>query len=208
MLDETDLDDLRTGSWTAPAPAEIPALHASLRRWLGHPYFLKVTCDALAAGNGTIFPSAVDPLEAAAILLSEEIDRLAAADLYAVDPTMTAEALTAGAHLPDLSVESSELPSPQGFMVFSAPIGYSDAPGESVPIVACSWGRSPHCAPPGGAVWLTFWSAPDIEQLIRVGVWAGLTIDEVRRQVDQSGPALVWDDEALLCWSLARLRSL
>lgn len=199
--DDTEPDST-TVPWTPPRPAEIPALHMSLRGWLGHPFFFKVTIDALDAGQGTIIPAAANPLEAAVILHQEETRRLGSAELYAVDEEMTAQALAAGARLPDWSVQPDDLPAEQGFLVFDSPIGYSEATdGLIAPIVACSWGPSPHCSPPTGAVWLTFWSAPVLDRLVQAGIEAGLDPSEAQREVKRGSPPLVWDDEALLCWS-------
>lgn len=201
ITDDTEPEPARV-PWTSPRPAEVPALHAKVCSWLSHPFFFKVTIDALDAGQGTIIPAARNPLEAAVILHTEEASRLQDAELYSVDQEMTAQAMAAGALLPDWSVQPDDLPAGQGFLVFDSPIGYSEATdGLIAPIVACSWGPSEHCAPPAGAVWLTFWSAPILDHLIQAGIEAGLSLAEAQHEVERSSPPLVWDDEALLCWS-------
>lgn len=200
--DDPSLSGDETARWVPPRPAEIPALHAALLTWLDEPFYLAVTCSAIEAGQGTIVPSAPSVLAAATILLDEEGRRLDGADLYAVDQEMTAQVVTAGEQLPDCSVQPSDLPAPQGLVVFGSPIGYSEeAAGITVPIVACSWGPSPYCAPPAGAVWLTFWSAPAYDHIVQVGRDNGISPGQARLMAELNSSPLVWDDEALLCWS-------
>lgn len=192
-------------SWNPPRPEHIPAFHARLRQWLVDPLALAITYNSIVEGGGTIIPTipaASTTMDAAIFLHGEETDRLAAAQLFAIDTAMTTKARGAGALLPDWSVQPSDLPSEQGFLVFDSPIGHSEVTeGSSLPIVACSWGRSPHCEPPTGAVWLTFWSAPDKEQLVQEAINNGKSPAEARLYVEQTMPPLLWDDEALLCWS-------
>ena len=197
--------------WVPPPPARIPAMHASVQDWLAHPMVLTGTCNAVTAGQGTIIPAAATPLDAALILHAEEAARLRDAHLYAVDPDMTRQARIAGALLPDWSVQPQDLPAERGFMVYSHPIGHSRAGDAAVPIVACSWGPSPHCAPPTGAVWLTFWSSPD--RALSADHRAHTEPQPVtsppaasggaRWDVEDGLPPLWWDDEALVCWSAA-----
>ena len=200
--------------WVPPRPARIPAIHASVQDWLTHPMVLAGTCNAVTAGQGTIIPAAATPLDAARILHAEEAARLEGAHLFAVDPDMTRQARIAGALLPDWSVQPQDLPAERGFVVYSRPIGHSRAGDVSVPIVACSWGPSPRCAPPSGAVWLTFWSSPD--RALRFDHHADT---DPRSGQSPAGPSpmsggagwdiegdmppLWWDDEALVCWSAA-----
>jgi hypothetical protein len=167
-----------------------------------NPLALAITCGSLDAGRGTIIPAAPTPLESAIILHNEEAERLAGASLFAVDATMTAKAVASGALLPDWSVQPADLPCEQGFVVFDEPIGYSETGGGApAPIVACSWGRSEHCAPASKAVWLTFWSAPDHDQLVRDTVDEEYATAEARLFAERALPPMVWDDEALVCWS-------
>lgn len=189
-------------SWTPPRPTEIPALHANLQRWLSYPFSLSITCAAVDVEQGTITPVAPNPLAAAVILHNEEIGRLRAAHLYAVDEDMAAVAIAAGVQLPDLSVQPADLPAEAGFVVYDSPIGYSEVTdGEFSPIVACSWGTSAHCSPPVGAVWLTFWSPKDDEQLLQAAIEVGIPPEEARLELARAAPLLQWHDEALLCWS-------
>ncbi|MFI5593505.1 hypothetical protein ACIA5G_51350 [Amycolatopsis sp. NPDC051758] len=194
--------DSTAASWKPPRPAEIPALHDLLQEWVINPYALAITTSSLAEGRGTIIPAAATPLESAVILHDEEASRLRDAQLFAVDAAMTAKARGTGALLPDWSIRPEDLPCEQGFLVFETPIGHvEDGYGANVPIVACSWGRSAHCEPEAGAVWLTFWAAPAIEQLVQEAIDGGMSPAQARWHAEQHTPPLLWDDEALLCWS-------
>jgi hypothetical protein len=199
-----------TVGWQPPRPAQIPAMHARLQDWLTHPLVLQGTCNAVAAGQGTIIPTAPTPLDAALVLHREEAARLRGAHLFAVDPQMTDQAIAAGASLPDWSVQPNDLPAQRGFVVYDRPIGSARAGEIDVPIVACSWGPSPHCAPPTGAVWLTFWSAPNLDRITDQILHAtgepeaqasAAARTAARLEAARSTWPLWWDDEALVCWS-------
>ena len=189
-------------TWTPPQPAQIPALHTSMHRWLSHPMFLMATCNALEDGQGTIVPAAGTPLESTVILHAEEANRLSSAQLFAVDAETTEDALAAGAALPDWSVQPDDLPAPEGLMIFDLPIGHCQGRARvPLPVVACSWGPSPQCAPPDGAVWVTFWAVGDREALIAESIGNGISPAEARYNVETGTPPLRWADEALVCWS-------
>ncbi|SEP54587.1 MULTISPECIES: hypothetical protein [Amycolatopsis] len=189
-------------TWTPPQSEQIPALQISMGRWLSHPTFLMTTCGALEAGQGTIVPAADTPLESTVILHAEEANRLSSAQPFTLDAETTEDALAAGAALPDWSVEPDDLPAPEGLMVFDRPIGYCQGRARvPLPVVACSWGPSPQTAPPGGAVWVTFWSAGDRESLIAESIAHGTPPAEARYNVETGTPPLLWADEALVCWS-------
>ena len=137
--------------WIPPHPTEVPALHADLRRWLFHPFSFTITINAIEAGHGTLVPAAPTPLHAASILHTEEHARLGppkaesneddeVAGLYSLDHDTTVEARAQGGQLHDLAVQPTDLPTPQGLVIFDSPIGYSHDGGPLVPIVGCSLG--------------------------------------------------------------------
>ena len=200
------------GLWVPPGPTRVPALHASLQASLRHPVVITGTCNAVTAGQGTIIPLAPTPLDAALILHAEEAARLRSAELFVVDPGMTRQALAAGALLPDWSVQPQDLPAENGFLVYDRPIGHSRAGDLTVPIVACSWGPAPHFSPPTGAVWLTFWSAPNRDRFLdhvdrpRLGPSPPSPAKAPAAEWDFSSdlPPLWWDDESLVCWSAGK----
>lgn len=86
--------------------------------------------------------------------------RLAEADLYFVSPEMTELAVAAGRSLPDFNIESEDIPSPSGFMVFGTPLDADIRapffkPGRTAGISAITWSVMPH----GQALWLSFYAA-------------------------------------------------
>lgn len=69
-----------------------------------------------------------------------EVDRLEKAMLFHVSPQMTDLAIAAAATLPAFSLESFDVPAPNGFMIFSKPI-YADPnfTGETCFVAGVSW---------------------------------------------------------------------
>lgn len=198
-----NLDDQHSTSsipWKPPLPVQVPAVHIALQRWVDSAFGILATSEAHAHGDSTIIPIAPTPLHSAMTVHAEELHRLRGAHLYAVDEEMTAQAIAAGTRLSDWSLAPSDLPCEQGFVIYDAPIGYTDTGQGVAPVVACSWGPSPRCAPPQGAVWLTFWTAPDPDSptLAKMRVFVGEDTDE---HLGASPVTLLWDDEALVSWS-------
>lgn len=186
-------------AWIPPVPRAIPALRETLIGSLASPWSLTYTINAIVDGNGTIVPSAPSAPGSAILLHSEEIERLNAAALYSMTADMTRLAIAAATSVSDWSVTPDDLPAEQGLIVFDHPIGQYTNPIGSVDIVACSWGRSPHCEPDDGAVWLTFWSARNTAGLTEHFAAQGEDAERVDTAIADI-PPLLWDNEALLCW--------
>lgn len=200
MIDLHDQDSAPSTPWKPPLPTQVPAVHAALLRWVGSAFGIITTAEAHAHGDSTIVPIAPTPMQSAMAVHAEELRRLRDAHLYAVDDEMTAQAIAAGTRLSDWSLTPSDLPCEQGFVIYDAPIGYTDTGHGAIPVVACSWGPSPGCAPPQGAVWLTFWTAPDPDSLALAGMNAFLG-EDTDELLGDSPVRLLWDDEALVSWS-------
>jgi hypothetical protein len=195
------------GPWVSPEPRDLPVLRHHLAEHLLTPAALEHTAFALDMGLGSIRPVAHSALEAATVLHAEEYLRLASANLYYLTPEMTQLALAAGRALPDWTTEPTDLPSPDGFMLFSQPTGaYRNDEGDRVRIVACSWGRSEIADPTGDGAWITFWSVtnhPLLEHLLRE--FGGLSEQDAYREARRRKATLGWDDEVLLPWGPAEV---
>lgn len=150
--------------WSPPEPRELPAIRENLVNQMRSPYEQHVLTELLQNGKGTLSPHTGDVSRDAAILLSEERDRLAAAELYYVTTDMSRLAHAAAETLPVDSSHPDDLPALAGFMLFAEPLAVYDPETDAqldssglITVVAASWG-------PNGVVrsdegmWVTFWS--------------------------------------------------
>lgn len=187
--------------WNPPQPRELPAWRADLAERMQSQIELETHANVLAHGKGTLHPPASSPIQAAQILLDEEYNRLANAELYFVSADMSRLAVAAGASLPDYQVAAEDLPTTSGLMVFGEPIGgylNTDADDEWLPIVAVSWGLS-GAVPSSGGTWLTFWTPGNHEWIARrLHRNHGVSMPQARRTARRMRGDLAWDNEALL----------
>ena len=143
-------------SWTAPEPRQLAEWRAAMEEFNRSNIGLLSMAGSLQDGRSSLFPYVAgsrDPAATAALLLcGQESQRLADARLYLVDEDTTAAAVAAAATPPTEHISADRLPSPNGLMVFSSPIGSypirpsglgaavaDDAPAVHTPIVAVSW---------------------------------------------------------------------
>lgn len=193
-------------AWDPPRPELLPDLRTRLAEQTRSPVELDQTAQVLAGGRGAIVPHTKTPEEAARILLQQEEERLAGAQLYYATPEMTRLAVTAGESLPDFHCEPEDVPDRYGFIVFGEPIGsyVNTDVGERVrvPIVAASWGPWNPGHWPNGGVWLTYYSPTDFDHMAHLTErmeGRPPTPAEMTRMRSMRGP-LVWDNECALCY--------
>lgn len=145
-------------------PTDLPELRAELLTYHSDPRRLRKWEDLIASGDR-------DWLEAirgepprpgdGAIMQAFERMRVEQSQLYYVSPEMTALVSIAGRSLPDFNVEAEDMPSPEGLIVFGAPLDTgltspSFAEGRTVGIAAIVWSLLKSI---NGALWLSFYAA-------------------------------------------------
>lgn len=196
--------------WSPPEPRELPAIRENLANQMRSPYEQQVLTELLQGGKGTLSPHTGDVSRDAAILLSEERDRLAAAELYYITADMSRLAHAAAETLPVDSSHPDDLPAPAGFMLFAEPLAVyaPDAdPHSSGPItvVAASWGPNGVVSSDEG-MWVTFWSANDLDaEAAELQQRGGLDWATARRRVRQLRAELSWDNEVVLHYGASNL---
>ncbi len=134
--------------WDPPQPRQLPFLRIAMLDQLASPQYVAEVAEALRGGLGTIQPRWGTPRDKAAMMLADETTRLASATLWSVSDDMVPLAVQAGRNLPTWTLHRHDLPSPCGLLVYDTPIAtYVNTGGETVPIVAASWGPSTFLGP-------------------------------------------------------------
>jgi hypothetical protein len=161
--------------WEAPTADRLPELRAALIDHLGKWTVREEVAGQLARGKGTLRPAGT-PEQGAALILSEEQQRLREAELYYVNADMIETVRDAAAAMPvEWALTRQDLPSEQGFVLYGAPVHEYVSRDflrrrELVKLVGASWGPTSMAHPELGGTWITFWSATDhhaIETLYR-----------------------------------------
>lgn len=175
--------------------------------YLGGPAMLATTVSALREGRGAISPRTGDLERDASILIAEELERLAAAELFFVDPDMTRLAAAAAETLPVHGLHPTDVPAPSGLCVFAEPIAtYANDggayDGELVHVVAVSWGDSPLMnLTPDRGVWMTQWASNDVELVAQqVHQRQGVPLARARTAARQHLGPLAWENEVTLLY--------
>ncbi|GAA4554273.1 hypothetical protein [Amycolatopsis samaneae] len=188
--------------WRAPAPRELPALREHLADYLASEPAQLFTTSNVELGRGTLRPSTSDPALSAALLLDDEHRRLSQAQLFYVTADITKAVRHAARNLTDKwDIQPHDLPATTGFMLFAAPMGeYVRDNGKTAYVVAVSWGETQLMASSDSGLWLTFWTATDFSESVRLARAFGASQREAERGARAQNAELTWDNEIYLPW--------
>ncbi|WP_433531232.1 hypothetical protein ACQPYA_03735 [Micromonospora sp. CA-263727] len=110
---------------------------------------------ALDAPTATVDVDNAEPMRQYTALMANHVEN---ARIFWIDPDFTTLAAHAARDLPDVRIESVEMPAPDGLLIWHAPIYRPTEPqtGVTVPIIAAQWGPVP------GGVWITFYTPAEV----------------------------------------------
>lgn len=131
--------------WTPPKPVQLPDWRRKMFDYRTSPAAVHAHGAALLAGQGTLAPLLATPFQSAAVLNTQEADRLARGRLYYVDTDMTRVANSKATRPRTTPFRANRVPTRYGLMVFAEPIGSyrGKAYGQTlahIPFVAVAWG--------------------------------------------------------------------
>jgi hypothetical protein len=132
-----------------------------------------------------------------------EAERVRNGELFWVNADMTELITAASKTMPSFTLSPADMPSPWGFLVFEKPIRTITSPynGETIPIVAASWGPVPFSDFPEGGVWTSWYSDTDAV----IGSRQGLA-PEVRIMMKSGLPRFTYDCESMAAFSDTALK--
>ncbi|RNG37995.1 hypothetical protein [Streptomyces botrytidirepellens] len=142
-LEERERPGWRPRPWP-PDPRQLPDIRRKLIAYLDDPETRWERAQMAEEGVVRLIPRTDSPGLAGDLLTDYELQRLAKARLYVVDPDMCQVAARKAARPRTAPISAHRVPAPFGFLLFTEPMPLS-LPGQSGgprgEIVAASWGR-------------------------------------------------------------------